>query len=77
MTPMDVFDKNGLYAGRQTVQIALSHAYGEGMEESCENTVKAVSELFLWSADTWLLRFEYVGGGRYKRCGRRRRRGDT
>lgn len=46
MTPMDVFDKNGLYAGRQTAQIALSHAYGEGMEESCENTVKAVSELF-------------------------------
>lgn len=46
MTPMDVYDENGLYAGKQTAQIALSHAYGDGLEESCENTVRAVSELF-------------------------------
>ena len=27
-------------------QIALQHAYGDGMEESCERTVEAVSNLF-------------------------------
>lgn len=46
MTEISVFDRNGLYAGRQVQQIALAHAYGEGLEESCENTVEAVSRLF-------------------------------
>lgn len=46
MAKMDVFDKNGLYAGKETAQIALAHAYGDGLEESCENTVNAVSNLF-------------------------------
>ena len=46
MTEISVFDRNGLYAGTQTAQIALAHAYGDGMEESCENTVEAVSRLF-------------------------------
>ena len=46
MTEISVFDRNGLYAGTQTAQIALAHAYGDGMEESCENTVEAVSQLF-------------------------------
>lgn len=46
MTSMKVYDKNGKYAGKETAQIALSHAYGDGMEESCENSVDAVSNLF-------------------------------
>lgn len=46
MTEISVYDRNGLYAGTQTAQIALAHAYGDGMEESCENTVNAVSQLF-------------------------------
>lgn len=46
MTEMDVFDQNGLYAGKELAQIALAHAYGEGTQSSCENTVKAVSDLF-------------------------------
>ena len=46
MTSMNVYDKNGRYSGRQTAQIALSHAYGDGLEESCENSVDAVSNLF-------------------------------
>ncbi|MDO4292576.1 MAG: LCP family protein [Eubacteriales bacterium] len=46
MAQIDTFDKNGLSAGKQTVQIALAHAYGDGLEESCENTVNAVSNLF-------------------------------
>lgn len=46
MTNISVYDRNGLYAGTQTAQIALAHAYGDGMEKSCENTVNAVSQLF-------------------------------
>ncbi len=46
MTEVSVYDRNGLYAGKQTEQIALAHAYGDGMEKSCENTVEAVSQLF-------------------------------
>ena len=46
MTEISVYDRNGLYAGTQTAQIALAHAYGDGMEKSCENTVNAVSQLF-------------------------------
>ena len=46
MASMNVYDKNGRYSGRQTAQIALSHAYGDGLEESCENSLDAVSNLF-------------------------------
>lgn len=46
MAEISVFDRNGLYAGKEMHQIALAHAYGEGLEESCENTVEAVSRLF-------------------------------
>ena len=46
MTEISVYDANGLYAGKEVAQIALAHAYGEGLEESCENTVEAVSNLF-------------------------------
>ena len=46
MTEIAVYDPNGLYAGQETAQIALAHAYGEGLEQSCENTVDAVSRLF-------------------------------
>lgn len=45
MTQIKIFDENGLSAGTETAQIALSHAYGDGLEESCENTVEAVSNL--------------------------------
>ena len=46
MAEISIYDRNGLYAGKQTAQIALAHAYGDGMEGSCENTVEAVSQLF-------------------------------
>ena len=46
MTEISVYDRNGLYAGTQTAQIALAHAYGDGLEKSCEDTVEAVSRLF-------------------------------
>ena len=36
---------NGLVGGHVTEQIALSHTYGSGGNDSCENTRNAVSEL--------------------------------
>ncbi|MCF0120338.1 MAG: LCP family protein [Oscillospiraceae bacterium] len=45
MTPVNILDIKGEYAGMETMQIALSHTYGDGLEVSCENTVSAVSEL--------------------------------
>ena len=45
MTEIKTYDPNGLYAGKEVAQIALAHAYGEGLEESCENTVEAVERI--------------------------------
>ncbi|HJA32352.1 MAG TPA: LCP family protein [Candidatus Eisenbergiella pullicola] len=46
MAKLFVYDEEGNYLGREIGQIALQHAYGDGMEESCERTVEAVSNLF-------------------------------
>lgn len=46
MAEISVYDSNGLFVGKEMAQIALQHAYGDGMEESCERTVEAVSHLF-------------------------------
>lgn len=46
MTEISAYDKDGLYIGKEVAQIALQHAYGDGLEESCERTVEAVSHLF-------------------------------
>lgn len=45
MTNINILGVNGEIAGRMNAQIALSHAYGTGGIDSCENTVTAVSEL--------------------------------
>ena len=45
MTDIRTYDRFGNYAGDSLSQIALSHTYGEGAEDSCENTVYAVSHL--------------------------------
>ena len=45
MADIHVYDRLGDYAGDELVQIALSHTYGSGAEDSCENTVYAVSHL--------------------------------
>lgn len=39
-----VLDIKGQFADWRTQQIALAHTYGSGMQDSCENTVLAVSE---------------------------------
>ena len=48
MTDVPVLGATGEYLGVTNEQIALSHIYGSGMEDSCENTVEAVSR-FLYS----------------------------
>ena len=45
MTDIDVYDKSGTYIGTGKGQICLSHGYGDGMQQSCERTEKAVSNL--------------------------------
>ncbi len=45
MLSMPVLGLNGKPAGTYYGQLALSHTYGSGLEDSCENTKAAVSEL--------------------------------
>ena len=46
MLDMTILGIGGKPAGTYYGQLALSHTYGTGMEDSCENTRDAVSELF-------------------------------
>lgn len=45
MTNINILGLNGELAGSMNAQIALAHTYGSGGEDSCENTVTAVSNL--------------------------------
>lgn len=45
MTEVEHLGVLGEIVGSAVEQIALAHAYGEGLEDSCENTVRAVSNL--------------------------------
>lgn len=45
MVEMPVLGIGGRQAGTKFGQIALSHTYGGGLEDSCENTVQTVSDL--------------------------------
>ncbi len=53
MVDMPVLGIGGKQAGSVNAQLALSHTYGDGLTESCENTKKAVSD-FLYG-----LRIDY------------------
>lgn len=44
MMDVPVLGLGGKYAGTYFEQLALSHTYGTGLEDSCENTKKTVSE---------------------------------
>ncbi len=44
MLEMPVLGVGGKQAGTAVAQLALSHSYGNGLQESCENTRKAVSD---------------------------------
>ncbi len=43
MTDVKSIDEDGTYLATTRLQLALSHAKGDGLEMSCENTVDAVS----------------------------------
>lgn len=44
MLQMPVLGIGGKYAGTAYGQLALAHSYGSGLEDSCENTKKTVSD---------------------------------
>lgn len=46
MTAVDVYDENGSYTTTMTAQVCLQHSYGNGLEESGNYQVAAVSNLF-------------------------------
>lgn len=46
MVDMPELGLGGKQAGTLHAQLALSHTYGEGLEDSCENTRKTISDLF-------------------------------
>lgn len=45
MTEVDIYNIEGNYVRTEQLQACLAYAYGDGMERSCENTVRAVSRL--------------------------------
>lgn len=45
MCDVPALDVDGDYIGLMNEQLALAHTYGSGLEDSCENTVYAVSRL--------------------------------
>lgn len=45
MTEVEILGVQGDVIGTEYEQIALAHFYGNGLEKSCENTVRAVSNL--------------------------------
>ena len=47
MTDVPVLGIGGRPAGSVYGQLALAHTFGTGLEDSCDNTVKAVSDLLL------------------------------
>lgn len=46
MADVDIYDEYGRYQNTVTAQIATQHGFGNGMEESCEYQVTAVSRMF-------------------------------
>ena len=46
MTDIDIYNEEGAYVTTTKAQIAVQHGFGNGLEESCERQVKAVSGLF-------------------------------
>lgn len=45
MTDVDVYDKDGNFAGIQEMQLCLAYSYGDGQETSCENAVSSMEKL--------------------------------
>lgn len=54
MADVPMLGFNGDRVGTMSAQIALSHTYGSGMQDSCRNTVDAVSELLGVRIDNYM-----------------------
>lgn len=54
MADIPVLGYNGDRVGTMSAQLALSHTYGSGMQDSCRNTVDAVSELLGVRIDSYM-----------------------
>lgn len=50
MVEVPILGIQGDVVGKEYQQLALSHSYGDGLKESCENSVKTVSNL-LWGQE--------------------------
>ena len=46
MTDVMLYSEGGSYVGTEEMQLCLSYAYGDGKEQSCENTVLSVERIF-------------------------------
>ncbi len=46
MTEIERYNEAGEFLWKETAQIAIQHGYGDGLEQSCERSVAAVSNLF-------------------------------
>ena len=46
MTDIDIYNEEGAYVNTVQAQLDVQHGFGNGVEESCEYQVKAVSKLF-------------------------------
>ena len=66
-----MYDANGLYAGKEVAQIALAHAYGEGLGGELREHGGGRLQPVLRPADPRLLRPQHVGDQRYQRRGGR------
>ncbi len=45
VTDIDLFAEDGSFVGTERTQLCLAYAYGDGREQSCDTTVRAVSRL--------------------------------
>ncbi|MBR5595918.1 MAG: LCP family protein [Lachnospiraceae bacterium] len=46
MTDIEIYDTAGMYLNKETAQITLQYAYGDGREKSCQLMEQTISELF-------------------------------
>ena len=46
ISDIDIYDESGNFVMTDKMQITLQHGYGDGLEQSCERSCEAVSNLF-------------------------------
>lgn len=45
MVDVNIYDTSGAYKNTSSLQLCLAYAFGDGLEMSCENTIRSVSRL--------------------------------